>query len=130
MNFDILNGIERFVTFMNDNWTLIVIAIGMIIMLINKAKAFAKMSEEEQVETLKILIKETILEKVTNAEIEYEDWIKAGAIKRSQVINSIYEQYPILYQVIDQEGLIKWMDETIEEALKTMRDIFTQNTGE
>lgn len=130
MNFDILNGINRFVDFVNNNWTLIVIVIGMIITLINRIKTFVKMSEEDQINTIKTLIKETMLEKVTNAEIAYEDWIKAGAIKRSQVMNEIYEQYPILYQVVDQEDLIKWIDDAIEEALKTMRDIFTKNTEE
>ena len=130
MNFDILNGINRFVDFVNNNWTLIVIVIGMIITLINRIKTFVKMSEEDQINTIKTLIKETMLEKVTNAEIAYEDWIKAGAIKRSQVMNEIYEQYPILYQVVDQEDLIKWIDDAIEEALETMRDIFTKNTEE
>ena len=130
MNFDILNGINRFVDFVNNNWTLIVIVIGMIITLINRIKTFVKMSEEDQINTIKTLIKETMLEKVTNAEIAYEDWIKAGAIKRSQVMNEIYEQYPILYQVVDQEDLIKWIDDAIEKSLETMRDIFTKNTEE
>ena len=130
MNFDILNGVKHLVDFVNDNWTLIVIVIGMVITLINRIRAFVKMSEEDRINSIKVLIKETLLEKVTNAEIEYEDWIKAGAIKRSQVINEIYEQYPTLYQVVDQEELIKWIDTEIELALKTMRDIFTQNTEE
>jgi len=35
--------------------------------------------------------------------------------------------YPELYNVVDQEGLIKWMDEAIDEALKVMRQIFEEN---
>lgn len=128
MNFDILNGIEHFVNLVNDNWTLIIIVIGIIVTLINRIESFTKMNEEDQINAIKTLIKETMLEKVTNAEIAYEDWVKAGEIKRSQVIDKIYEQYPILYKVVDQEGLIKWLDYAIDEALKTMRDIFTQNT--
>lgn len=64
---------------------------------------------------------------VTEAEIDYEEWNKAGSIKRSQVINQIYGDYPILSKVIDQKALIEWIDETIDESLKTLREIVAEN---
>lgn len=52
---------------------------------------------------------------------------KAGSVKRAQVIEEIFEKYPILSKVTDQEALISWIDETIDDALKTMREVFTEN---
>lgn len=128
VDFNVLNGIQNFLQMVNDNWTTIIIIICLANALWIKIKNYLVMSDEDKINAVKACIKETILEKVTNAEIEYEDWISAGAIKRSQVINEIFEMYPILYKVTDQESLIAWMDKTIDEALKIMRDILEKNT--
>jgi len=128
MNFDIVNGIQKFVQLINDNWTLIIIVVGLVVTLINRVRKYLELSDQEKIEAIKALIKNTILENVTNAEIEYEEWVKAGAIKRAQVIGEIYEKYPVLYTVVDQEGLIKWLDNAINEALETMRKIFEENS--
>lgn len=128
MNFDIVNGIQKFVQLINDNWTLIIIVVGLIVTLVERVRKYLELSDQEKIEAIKALIKNTILENVTNAEIEYEEWVKAGAIKRAQVIGEIYEKYPVLYTVVDQEGLIKWLDNAINEALETMRKIFEENS--
>lgn len=127
MNFNLLNGIQNFVRLINDNWTLIVILIGFVFTAINRVRAYMQLTDQEKIDAIKTSIKEMMLEKVTNAEMEYENWVKAGAIKRSQVIAEIYETYPILYQVVNQDELIKWIDESIDEALKIMRQIFEDN---
>ena len=69
-----------------------------------------------------------MLQLVTEAEISYEEWTKAGNIKRAQVIQIIYEKYPILSKVADQNEVIGWIDKTIDDSLKTMREIFKENT--
>lgn len=127
MTFNIIDGIRNFIRLVNDNWTIIVIALGLLCTFANRVHAYMQLSKQERIEAIKTSIKAIMLEKVTDAEVEYEDWISAGAIKRSQVINKIYEMYPELYNVVDQEGLIKWMDEAIDEALKIMRQIFEEN---
>jgi len=127
MTFNIIDGIRNFIRLVNDNWTIIVIALGLLCTFANRVHSYMQLSKQERIEAIKISIKAIMLEKVTDAEVEYEDWISAGAIKRSQVINKIYEMYPELYNVVDQEGLIKWMDEAIDEALKVMRQIFEEN---
>lgn len=48
-------------------------------------------------------------------------------MKRAQVIEKIFETYPILSKVTDQEELIKWIDEVIDESLETMRKVFEEN---
>ena len=127
MNFSLLNGVQNFVSLINDNWTLIVILIGFVCTIVNRFKLYMQLTDQEKINAIKSVIKETMLERVTNAEMEYENWIKAGAIKRSQVISEIYAKYPILYKVVDQHKLIEWMDESIEESLKVMRQIFEDN---
>ena len=124
---NILDGVRNFLQFINDNWTVITIIIGLIIAIKNKVEDYLKKSDEEKIAIAKAQIKETMLKLVSDAECDYLEWLKAGGIKRSQVIEEIFTMYPILSKVTDQEGLIKWIDAVIDEALKTMRDIFAEN---
>lgn len=124
---NILNGIQNFLMLINDNWTTIMVIIGLAIMVVKKAVDFFNKTDEEKVAIAKAQIKETILKMVTEAELDYEEWNKAGSIKRAQVINQIYTDYPILSKVIDQDALTAWIDETIDESLDTLREIVANN---
>lgn len=64
---------------------------------------------------------------ISDAEVDYEDWNKAGSIKRAQVIQKIFTDYPVLSKVANQEELIKWIDTMIDESLKELRKIVAQN---
>lgn len=124
---NILNGVQNFLALVNDNWTTIMVVIGLAIAIVRKAKTYFSKSDDEKVEIAKAQIKETILKMVTEAEVNYEEWNKAGSIKRAQVINQIYGNYPILSKVVDHQSLIAWIDETIDESLKTLREIVAEN---
>lgn len=124
---NILNGVQNFLTLVNDNWTTIMVVIGLAIAVVKKAKTYIAKSDDEKVEIAKAQIRETILRMVTEAEIDYEEWNKAGSIKRSQVIGQIYADYPVLSKVIDQQALTAWIDETIDESLKTLREVVSNN---
>lgn len=124
---NILNGIQNFLALVNDNWTTIVVIIGLAIAIMRKVKNYFSKSDSEKIEIAKAQIKETILKMVTEAEMNYEEWNKAGSIKRAQVINQIYTEYPILSKVIDQQSMIKWIDDTIDDSLKTLREIVAEN---
>ena len=130
MNVDmnILHGIQNFLQFINDNWTSIVIIIGLIIAIAKKAKNFFSKSDEEKIAIAKKQIQETMLKLITEAEVDYIEWIEAGSIKRSQVIERIFNMYPILSKVTNQEDLIEWIDDVIDESLEIMREIFAKNT--
>ena len=123
----VLNGVRNFLQFINDNWTAIIVIIGLFIALYKKIKNYLKLSNEEKINITKKHIEETILKLVTDAEEDYQEWVKAGAVKRAQVIEEIFLLYPVLSKVTDQEELIVWIDEVIDNALKIMRDIFAQN---
>lgn len=124
---DILNGIKNFLSLINDNWTTILVIIGLVLALWKKIESYSKLSTEKKIEIAKKQISENILKLITQAEKDYAEWDKAGSIKRSEVISEIYKEYPILTKVVNQEELVKWIDEQIDNALPTLRDIIKQN---
>lgn len=123
----ILDGVMKFLTFINENWLYITTVIGLAIAVGNKVRDYFNKSNEEKIEIAKTQISEVMLMLVTEAEQDYLQWVSAGAVKRSQVIDQVFAMYPILSKVTNQEEIIAWIDETIDEALKTMRKIFEEN---
>lgn len=123
----VLNGVKNFLELINQNWTVIVIIIGLVLAIAKKAKNYFSKSDEEKIEIAKQQIKEIIFKLISDAEVDYEEWKKAGSIKRSQVIEEIFVEYPILSKAVNQEELIKWIDEIIDEALVTLREIVAEN---
>lgn len=124
---DILNGIKNFLGLINDNWTAIIVIIGLALALFKKIQSYMNSSTDEKIAIAKAQLQETILKFITEAELSYEEWNQAGSIKRSQVISEIFEQYPILSRVADQESMIKWIDDEINNSLKTLRKIVKEN---
>ena len=122
-----LDGVKNFLQFINDNWTSIIIIISLIIAIVQKTKSYLSKSNDEKIASAKSQIKEVILKLISDAEVDYEDWNKAGSIKRAQVIQKIFIDYPVLSKVANQEELIKWIDTMIDESLKELRKIVAQN---
>lgn len=124
---DILNGIKNFLSLINDNWTTILVIVGLALALWKKIESYSKLSTDKKIEIAKKQISENILKLITQAEKDYAEWENAGSIKRSEVISEIYKEYPILAKVVNQEELVKWIDEQIDNALPTLREIIKQN---
>lgn len=124
---DILNGIKNFLSLINDNWTTILVIVGLALALWKKIESYSKLSTDKKIEIAKKQISENILKLITQAEKDYAEWEKAGSIKRSEVISEIYKEYPILAKVVNQEELVKWIDEQIDNVLPTLREIIKQN---
>lgn len=124
---NVLNGIQNFLQIINDNWTTILVIIGLLLALWKKINSYRKLSTDQKIAIAKKQISENILKLITQAEKDYAEWEKAGSIKRSEVISEIYKEYPILAKVVNQEELVKWIDEQIDNALPTLRDIIKQN---
>ena len=124
---DILNGIKNFLSLINDNWTTILVIVGLALALWKKIESYSKLSTDKKIEIAKKQISENILKLITQAEKDYAEWENAGSIKRSEVISEIYKEYPILAKVVNQEELVKWIDEQIDNALPTLRDIIKEN---
>lgn len=124
-----MDGIQNFLTFINDNWTSIIVIIGLILAIYKKAKVYFSKSNDEKIAIAKAQIKERILKIITDAEIDFEEWNQAGSIKRSQVIGEIFEKYPILSKSINQQEVISWINKEIDNSLKTLRKVVA-NKGE
>lgn len=121
-------SIKNFLSFLNENWTMILVCIGIIISITKKTISFFSKTDEERIAIAKEQIKHTVLKLITDAEEDYAEWNKSGAIKRSQVIEQIFEMYPILSKAINQEELIRFIDEQIDESLVTLREIIENKT--
>lgn len=127
---NILHGVQNFLQFINDNWTVIAVIISLLIALGQKIESYMSKSNEEKIAIAKQQIQETMLMLVTEAEKDYLEWTKAGSVKRSQVIDKVFKMYPVLSKIVNQEEIIEWIDSVINESLKTMRDIFEQQSLE
>lgn len=112
---NILTGLQNFLTFINDNWTAILLILTLIISVVAKVKTFFAKSKDEKSEIAKQQVEQVILKLVTDAECKYEEWKQSGSIKRSWVFEQIYSKFPFLPQ--------DWIDKKIDEALETMRGI-------
>ena len=123
----VLVGIKNFLDLINQNWTLITVIIGLGILVFKKVKSYVSLSEQEKIDLALEQIRITALKMVTDAEKEYDKWVKAGSIKRAEVIEKIFKDYPILSKVTNQETLIKNIDNIIDEALNEMRKVFETN---
>lgn len=124
----VLVGIKNLLDIINQNWTLITVVIGVGLLLFRKVKKYLSMSEQEKINLALKQIRVTALKWVTDAENDYKNLVKAGTIKRAEVIETIFEKHPILNKVTDQESLIKTLDNIIDEALVTMRKVIEENT--
>ena len=123
----ILDGVRNFLMFVNEHWTEIVVIAGLGLAIWKKAEAYLKKTDEEKIQIAKDQIRDTIVKFVTKAEVDYDDWVKAGAVKRTQVIDEIFAKYPILNRVTNQESLISEIDIMIDEALNELREILSKN---
>lgn len=126
---NVLTGLHNFLQFVNDNWGLIAATALLAMAVFKKIVNFFSKSDEEKIAIAKQQIQETMLKLVTKAEKDYLTWVSAGEIKRSEVIDEIFKKYPVLSKVSNQEELVAWIDEVINEALKKMRKIFEEQNA-
>ena len=122
-----INGLQNFLEFVNNNWTSILVIIGLLIGLYKKIESFWKLSTDQKIAIAKHEIEESMLKMITDSELEYETWKESGEIKRSQVIKQIYAEYPILEKVADQDAIIAWIDTQIDNSLVTLRKVIEEN---
>ena len=125
-----LKGLQNFLEYINNNWTTILVIIGLAIGIWKKIESYLKKSDDEKIAIAKQQISQAVLRLISEAERDYDTWREAGQIKRSKVIQEIYKEYPILSKIADQEELIRWIDSEIDNALKELRKVIKENTGE
>ena len=129
-----MDGLKHFLELLNNNWPTIIAIIGLLYAIYLKAKKtwedWQAMTEEQKKEELQKqidiamkLLGEVILSLVSQAEVAwYSEDGKLGQIKRSQVISDVFEMFPVLSYVTDQEELLAMIDRLIDEALIIVRE--------
>jgi PII-like signaling protein len=118
-------SIEIFLNFILENWTFITTLLACIYLGYVKIKKWNALSEKEKVDIALNILREQMLAYITEAEKTYGSG--TGTIKRSEVIKKVYKDYPILNKVVNQEELIKKLDEYINDSLKELRKLLENN---
>ena len=121
-----MTAFKNFLHIINDNWTTILVIIGLIISIVKKTMDYFSKTDEERIQIAKKQISESMLKMISDAEVNWNDWMGAGSIKRSEVIKRVFDEYPILSKVVEQEALIAWIDEQINTSLKTLREVVAE----
>ncbi len=120
-----MKSIELFINFVIENWTFIITLLSCLYLAFIKIKKWNSLSEEEKINTALTILRQQMLTYVAEAEKNFGTG--TGTLKRSQVIKKVYEDYPILNNVIDQDKLIKVLDEYIDESLVELRKLLENN---
>ena len=118
-----MNGIINTLQMIQHNWSNIVICIVILFTIINRTVAFFKLSKEERVEAALKIIRKELLKFMSDAEVEWSEFEKAGNLKKSQVINNIYSQFPFLKEYINQDELLSKISDMIEDTMSEMNKI-------
>ena len=87
---------------------------------------FKDLSDEEKIKVILRIVKAEILKLMSDAEVEWSSFEKAGIIKKSQVIGKIYEKYPVLSSYINQEMIICELEKIIEENMNNMNSVINK----
>lgn len=124
---EVLNGIKNFMWIVNEYWTTIIVIIGLILTFYKKVKKYQKLNDEQRIELAWKSVSETMLSMVMDVETDYGDWKQAGAIKRSEIINRVFKEFPILEKITNREQVIYMLDNLIDNSLEEMKKVFDKN---
>ena len=119
-----------FVKFMVENWSSVVVVICVFILIYFKVKSFLKLSKEDQKKAILSVVKKYILNLMADAELNWEDYKKAGKAKSAEVIDNIYKQFPELVTLADQEAVLATIQSFIEANMEELRKIMESKKEE
>ena len=120
-------GVQNFLRFLGEHWVAIVIDVCIAVFFVKRVIAFLRTTKEEKIDIAKTQIRSIVLKLVADAEEDYAEWNKSGSIKRAQVIQQIFDSYPVLERVVNQQEIIHWIDGVINDALNEMRQSVAEN---
>ena len=116
-----LDAILTGLTFIKDNWTLIVTVIGLVIAIAVKVKNYIKLSKQEKIDLALVNLKSVALALVTEFAEKYDE----NMVKRSAFFKYVVENYPSLADNL--EDLVDSIDDIIDNALEVLKK---QEAGE
>lgn len=116
-----LDAILTGLTFIKDNWTLIVTVIGLVIAIAVKVKNYIKLSKQEKIDLALVNLKSVALALVKEFAEKYDE----NMVKRSAFFKYVVENYPALADNL--EYLVDNIDDIIDNALEVLKK---QEAGE
>ena len=125
-----MTGTKLVFHFLLDNWLDILISLLIISIIIEDIRAIIKRMDIKKIEKTLEKISGSITSYVYDAEMKWakKHIVKAGAVKRAEVISKIYEKYPELSDYVNQELIINSIDEFIDNALKGIENMRKDDT--
>ena len=133
-----MDAILKYLTWIYDNYPTIITIVAVVVGIYFKIKKTitdwqAKSEAEKEaalataqrraIEEAKYALSEIVLKLVSDAEVAWRsEGGGLGKIKRSEVISTCFEKYPILLTVADKQEVIDYIDELIEKALQIVRE--------
>lgn len=102
-------------TFLNQNWFLLVVIISVIVIAVRATKKFSELPSEEQMK--KVL--EWLFYAVVKAEKKFEIE-KLGRIKLRYVYDLFLDKFPSIAPVVSFEQFSKWVDIALDEMKKAI----------
>ena len=100
--------------------------VGFVFLLSVEIKKYLKMSDEEKVQAALKAIKPILLKHMSEAEVKWDNYKKAGELKKSAVIQKVYDQFPVLKTYKNQDELIKMIETMIDEQLVEVNRIINE----
>ena len=125
-----MTGTKLVFHFLLDNWLDILIGLLIISIIIEDIRAIIKRMDTKKIVKTLEKISGSIASYVNDAEMKWakKHIVKAGAVKRAEVISKIYEKYPELSDYVNQELIINSIDELIDNALKGIENMRKDDT--
>lgn len=121
-----MTGINNTIVLINQYWSTIIALVGFVFLLSVEIKKYLKMSDEEKVQAALKAIKPILLKHMSEAEVKWDNYKKAGELKKSAVIQKVYDQFPVLKTYKNQDELIKMIETMIDEQLVEVNRIINE----
>lgn len=121
-----MTSINNTLGLIENYWSMIIIIIALVVLTIEEVKKYKAMTREQRIEAALSVVKGELLKLMSDAEIEWSEYKKSGALKKSQVLKEIYTQFPFLQDYINQDELVTKITEMIDAEMENMNKILKE----
>ena len=121
-----MTSINNTLGLIENYWSMIIIIIALVVLTIEEVRKYKAMTREQRIEAALSVVKGELLKLMSDAEIEWSEYKKSGALKKSQVLKEIYTQFPFLQDYINQDELVTKITEMIDAEMENMNKILKE----
>lgn len=121
-----MTSINNTLGLIENYWSMLIIIIALVVLTIEEVRKYKAMTREQRIEAALSVVKGELLKLMSDAEIEWSEYKKSGALKKSQVLKEIYTQFPFLQDYINQDELVTKITEMIDAEMENMNKILKE----